>query len=73
MNILGVSAFCHDSAAALLIDYRICAAAQEERFTRVTRSSYFPRILSGCRSDINLEKIDMEDFFAIHEILKVTH
>ena len=33
--ILGVSAFYHDSAAALLVDGRIVAAAQEERFTRM--------------------------------------
>ncbi len=34
MNILGISAFYHDSAAALVIDGNIIAAAQEERFTR---------------------------------------
>ena len=32
MNILGISAFYHDSAAALVIDGKIVAAAQEERF-----------------------------------------
>ncbi len=34
MNILGISAFYHDSAAALMVDGRLVAAAQEERFTR---------------------------------------
>ncbi|MBT5809772.1 MAG: hypothetical protein HOI19_05325, partial [Rhodospirillaceae bacterium] len=34
MNILGVSAFYHDSAAALVVDGEVTAAAQEERFTR---------------------------------------
>ncbi len=34
MNILGISAFYHDSAACLVRDGRIIAAAQEERFTR---------------------------------------
>ncbi|HPB50100.1 MAG TPA: carbamoyltransferase N-terminal domain-containing protein, partial [Myxococcota bacterium] len=34
MNILGISAFYHDSASCLLKDGRIVAAAQEERFTR---------------------------------------
>ena len=34
MNILGISAFFHDSAAALVRDGEIIAAAQEERFTR---------------------------------------
>ena len=43
MNILGVSAFYHDSAAALLMDGRIAAAAQEERFTRKKHDSRFPR------------------------------
>jgi carbamoyltransferase len=34
MRIIGISAFYHDSAAALVQDGRIIAAAQEERFTR---------------------------------------
>lgn len=42
MLILGVSAFYHDSAAALLRDGEIVAAAQEERFTRVKHDSAFP-------------------------------
>ena len=41
--ILGISAFYHDSAAALLRDGEIVAAAQEERFTRVKGDSSFPR------------------------------
>jgi carbamoyltransferase len=40
--ILGVSAFYHDSAAALVVDGRIVAAAQEERFTRVRHDASFP-------------------------------
>jgi carbamoyltransferase len=40
--ILGLSAFYHDSAAALLIDGKIIAAAQEERFTRKKHTSNFP-------------------------------
>jgi carbamoyltransferase len=40
--ILGVSAFYHDSAAALLVDGRIVAAAQEERFTRKKHDHNFP-------------------------------
>jgi carbamoyltransferase len=40
--ILGVSAFYHDSAAVLLIDGRVCAAAQEERFTRKKNDASFP-------------------------------
>lgn len=41
--ILGISAFYHDSAAALLIDGRLVAAAQEERFTRRRHDAAFPR------------------------------
>lgn len=40
--ILGISAFYHDSAAALLADGHIIAAAQEERFTRIRHDSSFP-------------------------------
>ena len=43
MNILGISAFYHDSAAALVVDGDIVAAAQEERFTRRKHDSGFPR------------------------------
>ena len=42
MNILGISAFYHDSAAALVRDGRIIAAAQEERFTRQKHDNRFP-------------------------------
>src|SRR5207253_6081273 len=42
VNILGVSAFYHDSAAALVRDGNIIAAAQEERFTRKKHDSGFP-------------------------------
>ncbi|MEO0334462.1 MAG: carbamoyltransferase N-terminal domain-containing protein, partial [Bacteroidota bacterium] len=40
--ILGISAFYHDSAAALVIDGKIIAAAQEERFTRIKHDASFP-------------------------------
>ncbi len=42
MRILGISAFYHDSAAALVDDGRIVAAAQEERFTRKKHDAGFP-------------------------------
>jgi len=42
MNILGISAFYHDSAAAFVRDGEIIAAAQEERFTRIKHDSRFP-------------------------------
>ena len=40
--ILGISAFYHDSAAALVVDGRIVAAVQEERFTRKKHDFDFP-------------------------------
>jgi carbamoyltransferase len=40
--VLGISAYYHDSAACLLVDGRIAAAAQEERFTRVKHDERFP-------------------------------
>jgi carbamoyltransferase len=40
--ILGISAFYHDSAAALILDGRVAAAAQEERFTRIKHDHRFP-------------------------------
>jgi carbamoyltransferase len=43
VRILGVSAFYHDSAAALIVDGRIAAAAQEERFTRAKHDARFPK------------------------------
>ena len=41
-SILGISAFYHDSAATILIDGKIIAAAQEERFTRKKHDSSYP-------------------------------
>src|SRR4051812_9715056 len=42
MRILGISAYYHDSAAALVVDGKVVAAAQEERFTRKKHDSNFP-------------------------------
>ena len=42
MNILGISAYYHDSAACLVVDGKIIAAAQEERFTRKKHDENFP-------------------------------
>jgi predicted NodU family carbamoyl transferase len=47
MQILGISAFYHDSAAALINDGKIVAAAQEERFSRKKQDSAFPK--SACQ------------------------
>ena len=43
INILGISAFYHDSAAALIQDGEIIAAAQEERFSRIKHDERFPQ------------------------------
>src|SRR4030088_303832 len=42
MRVLGISAFYHDSAAALVVDGQVLAAAQEERFTRKKHDPGFP-------------------------------
>src|SRR5579884_1502524 len=47
MRVLGISAFYHDSAAALVEGGRIVAAAQEERFTRKKQDSDFPKHAIG--------------------------
>ena len=43
-SILGLSAFYHDSAACLVMDGELVAAAQEERFTRKKHDDAFPRL-----------------------------
>ena len=54
--ILGISAFYHDSAAALLIDGEIVAAAQEERFSREKHDSSFPeRAIQYCLDEARIE------------------
>ena len=66
MNILGISAFYHDSAAAVVRDGQIVAAAQEERFTRVKHDSRFPsRAVEYCLAAANLapEKLDYVVFY----------
>lgn len=65
--ILGISAFYHDSAAALVIDGRIVAAAQEERFTRVKHDPAFPsRAIACCLSEGNLTPGDL-DYIAFYD------
>lgn len=61
MNILGISAFYHDSAAVLIKDGRIAAAAQEERFSRKKHDLSFPRqAISFCLSNSNLTMEDID-------------
>lgn len=61
MNILGISAFYHDSAAALVIDGKIVAAAQEERFTRKKHDSDFPiEAIKYCLKESGLQIKDID-------------
>lgn len=64
--ILGISAFYHDSAAALVRDGEIVAAAQEERFTRVRHDAGFPSLaIAYCLSEagIEIEEVDYVCFY----------
>lgn len=66
MYILGISAFYHDSAVALIKDGEIVAAAQEERFSRKKGDSSFPlQSISHCLNEakIDLSKIDEFSFY----------
>ena len=66
MRIVGLSAFYHDSAAALVEDGRVVAAAQEERFTRKKHDSGFPHhALAYCleAAGIPLESVDYVVFY----------
>lgn len=59
--ILGISAFYHDSAAALVIDGELIAAAQEERFSRVKHDSNFPQqAVRFCLDDAGLQPEDLD-------------
>ena len=66
MNILGISAFYHDSAACLVQDGRIVAAAQEERFTRKKHDFAFPQhAIDYCLAEagIGAEALDLVAFY----------
>ena len=66
VSILGVSAFYHDSAACLVIDGEIVAAAQEERFTRIKHDHRFPISAARyCLSEANLtaSQLDYVGFY----------
>ena len=67
MRILGISAFYHDSAAALVVDGEIVAAAQEERFTRKKHDSGFPRhAVEYCLAKANIGPAAV-DFIAFYD------
>ena len=66
MNIIGISAFYHDSAACLVVDGDIIAAAQEERFSRIKHDAAFPsNSLKYCLHEghITIDDIDYIVFY----------
>ena len=65
--ILGISAFYHDSAAALVVDGQIVAAAQEERFTRKKHDADFPvRAVEYCLKEAGL-RADQLDYVGFYD------
>ncbi|WP_020592895.1 carbamoyltransferase family protein [Kiloniella laminariae] len=67
MLILGISAFYHDSAACLVRDGTIVAAAQEERFTRVKHDASFPQnAIKYCLQEANISSEDL-DYVSFYE------
>ena len=65
-TILGISAFYHDSAAALICDGKIVAASQEERFTRKKHDSSFPiHAIADCLNEagITADRLDYIGFY----------
>lgn len=67
MKVLGISAFYHDSAAAIVVDGKIIAAAQEERFTRKKHDSNFPKkAIEFCLQEAQL-RADEIDYVVFYE------
>ncbi|MSR76137.1 MAG: hypothetical protein EXS68_00920 [Candidatus Ryanbacteria bacterium] len=67
MKILGISAYYHDSAACLVIDGRIVAAAQEERFTRKKHDHAFPhKAIAYCLDEAGITTADL-DYVAFYD------
>jgi len=61
LRILGISAFYHDSAACLIEDGEIIAAAQEERFSRVKHDPRFPvNAMSYCLDEVGIESHELD-------------
>lgn len=65
--ILGISAYYHDAAAALVVDGEIVAAAQEERFSRKKHDESFPsHAIASCLNEANLSVADL-DYVTFYE------
>jgi hypothetical protein len=70
MNILGISAFYHDSAAALVCDGEIIAAAQEERFTRRKHDPAFPKhAIAYCLREAKISRGELAAKFDVPQSL----
>jgi carbamoyltransferase len=66
MKILGISAFFHDSAAAIIEDGEVIAAAQEERFSRIKHDAAFPKqsiIFCLAETGFQLKELDAITFY----------
>ena len=67
ISVLGISSFYHDSAATILVDGKIMAASQEERFTRVKHDESFPtNSIQYVLKEANLDINDV-DYFVFYE------
>src|SRR5947199_6254127 len=67
MRVLGISAFYHDSAAALIADGELVGAAQEERFTRKKHDSGFPQnAVQYCLDEAGIKLADV-DYVAFYD------
>jgi len=67
MNILGISCFYHDAAAALLVDGKLVAASEEERFSRKKHDSGFPKLaIQFCLDEAGLDVRDL-DYVVFYE------
>jgi carbamoyltransferase len=61
MRVLGISAYYHDAAAALVVDGKIIAAAQEERFTRLKHDANFPQhAIAWCLREAGLKAAEID-------------
>ena len=67
VSILGISAFYHDSAAAIVVDGKIIAAAQEERFTRKKHDSNYPHNAVGFVLKFAKLKLSEIDYIVFYE------
>ena len=67
-SVLGISAFYHDSAASIVVNGKIVAAAQEERFTRIKHDNNYPKNAINFvlkYSNLSLSSVDYIVFFEI--------